>query len=120
MNELATVSFRRLGPVTVATLEGEIDLSNAAAIRESLLGECAYAPVTMLDLSGLGYADSAGVGTVLSLSRALDSLGHDLYVVAPPGSAAATLLALAPLAGVTVVESADEALAAVTTDPPQA
>jgi len=107
--QLATVDVESTTSFTSITISGEVDLSNRAAIEMSLL-DCSYSAVVLLDLSQLDYADSSGVAAFLAFSKALDAAGSDLYVVAPPGSAAATILKIAPLPGVRMSETREQAI----------
>jgi anti-anti-sigma factor len=111
--QLATVEVEQTTSFTLITITGEIDLSNRAAIERSLL-DSNFTAVTLLDLSQLGFADSSGVAAFLSFSKALDAAGSDLYIVAPPGSAAATILKIAPVPGVKVNETREQALRLIT------
>ncbi len=104
---LASVEVESTDSFTLITITGEVDLSNRAAVEMSLLQTDCPA-IGLLDLSQLDYADSSGVAAFLSFIRALDAAGRDLYVVAPPRSAAATIFKIAPLPGVSISEHASK------------
>ncbi len=70
------------GPVLV--VGGEIDLSVAvrfAQALEDLIGEAASTAV--VDLSGVGFIDSAGVRELLKARRSAHDRGADLVLRAP-------------------------------------
>jgi anti-anti-sigma factor len=75
----------------VAVLEGELDLSTAAAVRDQLF---AAAP-SAIDLSGVAYLDSAGARVLLEAS---ERLARPPAVIAPPGSGPRRALELSGLA----------------------
>jgi anti-anti-sigma factor len=106
---LVTVEIQSTTSFTLIMIAGEIDLSNRAAVETSLL-QSSRSPIVLLDLSRLDYADSSGVAAFLSFSKALDAAGSDLYVVAPPHSAAATILKIAPVPGVRMSETREQAI----------
>lgn len=84
--QLADVAFERSGGIAVATISGEVDMSNAASVRRTIAE--AVRPddeALLLDLSGLSFIDSAGLHAVFELSSALDERRQRLFVYAPPG-----------------------------------
>lgn len=91
-DELATVDVRPLpGGVTLATVVGEIDMSNVVAVETRIT---ATRPSSLvLDLSGVGFLDTQGLRMLHQLAA---SAAH-LVVVAPPGSIARELLDLTEL-----------------------
>ncbi len=69
MNPLCSVELSPDAGATVATLRGEIDLSNAADIEEQLVVAGQTAGVLVIDLAALAYIDSSGFGMLERLSR---------------------------------------------------
>ena len=56
--------------VTIVHLSGEIDLHTSPQLRDRLLNLIDRKPQRIiLDLSGVGYVDSSGVGTIVELKR---------------------------------------------------
>ena len=102
--DLARVEIVPTPEAVTVRISGEIDLSNAHALRETIDRGCERASKVICDLREIEYADSAGVALLLGLHRDLARRGVPLVLVAPPGSAAATILHLAPLPGVDVVD----------------
>ncbi len=70
--------------VTVITVSGELDLATVPAMRGALLGAVdRRARRLVLDLSGVTFIDSVGVGAVLHAKRRLGSAGAVAVVLAP-------------------------------------
>ncbi len=70
--------------IPVASLEGEIDLANAADLRNQIFGMVSNAaPGLVLDLSGVTYLDSRGVQLILELAERL-KMRHLKFRVALP------------------------------------
>jgi len=112
----ASVAFVRERDVTVARLEGEVDIVAAAELGRAL----AHAPRRgdrglVLDVNGVGYLDSAGLHLLHDTARTLAARGQSLRVVVTPGAEIIRLLELVdigqaiPLDG--SVEEAVDALA---------
>ncbi len=84
--QLADVSFERHGTIAIAALSGEIDMSNATSVRqrisELILPED---DAVILELSGLGFIDSAGLHAVFELGAILDERRQRLLVAVPAG-----------------------------------
>jgi anti-sigma B factor antagonist len=79
----------------VAALVGELDMSNADDIHQQLSGAAAHGGVLVVDLSGLGFIDSAGIAVLDRLHRDLASGPTELRVAATADSVAARTLSLA-------------------------
>ena len=64
------------------SLQGELDYSECAAFRMTIDRILKHAPpATVVDLSGLDYLDSSGLGLLLSLSKEYTALGGRLILV---------------------------------------
>jgi anti-sigma B factor antagonist len=113
---LATLDVERLaGPIVVARLTGEIDLSNAEELERSILAETRGAPTVVLDLSQVGYIDSAGVVLLQRVAQALVGEARSLRLAAPRETPAARIVSLSALdAAIPVHPSCEEALAGST------
>jgi anti-anti-sigma factor len=70
MSELHALAIDRREGVVVATVEGEIDASNANRVRDALIGT--DAETLILDLHSIRYLDSAGVAMLDAVRRAMD------------------------------------------------
>jgi anti-sigma B factor antagonist len=77
-------------------LVGEVDLSNAYALRSQIQAQIAeLGPErVVIDLTGVNYMDSQGVMLLLEVASTLRARRAPLELVAPPGSVAAKLLAV--------------------------
>jgi anti-sigma B factor antagonist len=68
--------------VWLLTVSGELDYSECAAFRMHIDRILRGAPpATIVDLSGLEYLDSSGLGLLLSLSREYTAAGGRLVLV---------------------------------------
>jgi anti-sigma B factor antagonist len=99
--------------VVIARIEGEIDMSNANALGDSLTNRVTNDPLGLvIDMTGVRYIDSAGIQLVYELSERLKSRGQGLRLVVPPDSVIARTLDLVNASDVIgVVDSADTAVA---------
>jgi anti-sigma B factor antagonist len=72
-------------PVVVA-LDGQIDLHNAAELREAIIaGLASDAPGIVLDLTGVDFLDSAGLGILVGAERRARSLGKTFRLTGVAG-----------------------------------
>jgi anti-sigma B factor antagonist len=114
LTELSQVDFSG-EDVIVARLTGEIDLSNAADVGESL---AAAVPNTALglviDLTGTAYLDSSGVHLLFELAERLQRRQQKLRVVVPEGGAIRRVLRIVELdATVPILSSVDDAVSEI-------
>lgn len=84
MTRLAQLRLEDEGGITIACVEGEIDLSNAAelemAISHAVGNEAAG---LVVDLAGVDYLDSSGVTLLFNLARRVTRRQQGLAVVVP-------------------------------------
>jgi anti-sigma B factor antagonist len=101
--------------IVIARVSGEIDMSNAADLRAAITEATPNDALgVVLDLSDVGYVDSAGIHLLYRLGEALRNRGQTLRVVIPPESAASDALRLAGIQRhVDVVAELDEGVQAV-------
>ena len=97
----------------VARIEGEVDLSNAVAIRSSLLREMRNDMLGLvLDLTDVGYLDSTGIRLIYDLREHLETRGQGMRLVVPEDSVIARTLDLVDASGVVgTVRTAESGLA---------
>jgi anti-anti-sigma factor len=69
---------------TVVTLAGDIDMQTAAALRERLAELDASAGTVIVDLAGVEFLDSSGVGALVGAASALSATGGSLRLACPP------------------------------------
>ncbi|HEY5984781.1 MAG TPA: STAS domain-containing protein [Streptosporangiaceae bacterium] len=78
-----TIRTQHHGQVTVVQLQGELDLSNVASLRQvmdSILEE--RSPHTlMMDLSRLSFADCSSLPVLVSAHTRLAEQGHKLIIM---------------------------------------
>jgi len=108
----AEVAIERRGGVVVAHLSGEVDMTNAARVREELLVSMPNdALALVIDLDGCRYLDSAAIEVVFDLARRLGRRRQELKLVLPPTSPLARVLTLTDVHSVAHVhETLDAAL----------
>ena len=85
MTDLATLRVRERGPVVIATVEGEVDLSNRIPLTRRLIEAVENsASGLLLDLSALEFMDSSGVHMLYELAERLGTRQQRFAVVVPP------------------------------------
>ena len=122
MTELPNVTIGVEDGIVIASLTGEIDLSNAAEITDALLGSVPNEALALvIDLSDVSYLDSAGVRMLAELDHRLGWRAQALRVVAPEASRSRRVLAIAGLERVlsitTSVEAARSSVSESTEEP---
>lgn len=96
---LADVQFSDHARFAVATLTGEVDFSNADAIEAAITEATPnQALALILDVSALGYLDSAGIHLIYKLREKLRARGQGLRLVIPADSPTNDALRLAGIA----------------------
>jgi anti-anti-sigma factor len=96
LTELGEVSIAQEGGATIATLRGEVDLSNARAIGKRIVHAIPnQASGLVVDLSELRYLDSAGIRLLFDLARRLERRQLGLASVVPRGSLVREILEIA-------------------------
>ncbi len=77
-----SVSARPTGEGTVLVVSGELDADSGEAFQESLLRAArSYRPPLLLDLSGIGFADSAGLKALVTIRRLIEARDCGLQVI---------------------------------------
>lgn len=95
---LADLDYGMDDGVVVARLRGEIDMSNAEALRQELSTLTPNEALGLvLDLSEVDYLDSAGIQLVYRLRDDLVTRGQKFRLVIPDGSPVVDALRLAGL-----------------------
>ena len=118
MTEHPNVTIAADDGVVVASLSGEIDLSNAAEITDALLGGVPNEALGLvIDLSEVSYIDSAGVRMLAELDHRLGWRAQALRVVAPEESRSRRVLEIAGLERVLSLDTTVEAARTSVQDP---
>ena len=101
--------------VTVARLAGEVDLEGIAGLREELAAAVPKGDRGLvIDLTRVGYLDSAGLHLLHDTARTLAARGQSLRVVLAPGAVIAPLFEIVGMdQGVPVDASLDAAVDAL-------
>lgn len=87
---MADVRFEREDKTVVAVITGEVDMSNAASVRQQIAESVTPDDDALLvDLSDLSFIDSAGLHALIELGAALDERRQQLLLCVPRGSAIA-------------------------------
>jgi anti-anti-sigma factor len=109
----AEVAIERRGGSVIAHLSGEVDMTNAARVREELLVSVPNDALSLvIDLDGCRYLDSAAIEVVFDLARRLGRRRQELKLVLPQSSPLARVLTLTEVHSVAPVhETLDAALA---------
>lgn len=84
------------GEVLTARITGEIDLSNASELEETIVDAVPNTTLGMVvDLSGVGYLDSAGVRMLVHLVERFRWRQQVMRAAAPDGSRVRGVLSMA-------------------------
>ena len=93
-----TVRSRVVDGWTVLSVEGEMDLFSAPAVRDAALAAMdSGVDHLVLDLTAVPFMDSSGLGVIVACLKRLREMGGDLAVVSPPSSPPTKLLSLTGL-----------------------
>ena len=115
MADLARLTFKDDERTPIASLEGEIDLSNARPLMTELIDHVANSADGMIvDLSSVSYLDSAGLHMLFELAKLLRRRRQVLTVVIPEGSNLDRVVQLVEMsAAIPVTRTIAEGVAAI-------
>lgn len=106
MTTLAEIAVERRDATVIATLSGEVDMTNASYVRDELLGAVPNDVLALvLDLGGCRYLDSAAIEVIFDLSRRLDRRRQELRLVVPDSSPLGRVLTLTDVGSVAPVHA---------------
>jgi anti-sigma B factor antagonist len=119
MDRLARMSLVSVEGVTVARVEGDIDISNAQELGDALIAAMSNESLGLvLDLTPLDYLDSSGVHLILGLNGRLRARRQKLRTVAPADAPLRAVLEItAADKTVPVDERVEDAVRAIQDDP---
>ena len=110
MTDLPNITIAADDRIVIASLTGEIDLSNATEITDALLGGVPNEAFGLvIDLSEVSYLDSAGVRMLAELDHRLGWRAQALRIVAPETSRSRRVLAIAGLERVLSMDTSVDA-----------
>jgi anti-anti-sigma factor len=102
----ADIAIERHGGTVVARLSGEVDMTNAALVREQLLDAVPNDVLALaIDLGECRYLDSAGIEVIFDLSRRLQRRRQELRLVVPDSSPLGRVLTLTEVNSVAPVHA---------------
>jgi anti-sigma B factor antagonist len=109
---LADVAFSADGEVVIASIRGEIDMSNAGELGDAIARRLTNEALALIiDLTACEYLDSAGIHLIYELHDRLRNRGQDVRVVIAPGAVIGEALRLADVPrAVGAAETVDAAL----------
>jgi anti-sigma B factor antagonist len=76
-----SVTVRRERGVVIAEVTGDIDISTVSGLRERLLGLADGGQPLIVDLNGVSFIDSTGLGVLVAATRRADAHGGSLHAV---------------------------------------
>ena len=114
-DQLARVEIDERDRVVVASVRGELDISNAMATGDAIAAEVSNeVKGLVVDFSELEFLDSSGISMLFSLARKLAERRQELHLVAPRGEAVGRVLDIVEFDRAAPVHaSVDEALGAL-------
>jgi anti-sigma B factor antagonist len=78
---------RRVGTTVLVAPEGEVDLASSEQLREGLIAAESAADASMvIDLRGVGFIDSTGIGELVGCQRRCKDAEVSLAFVVPDGT----------------------------------
>jgi anti-anti-sigma factor len=112
---LADLTFSSDGDLVVASVRGEIDMSNAGEIGEAIARRLSNEALALVfDLTACEYVDSAGIHLIYELHDRLRNRGQEIRVVIPPGALIGEALRLADVPrAVGAAETVEDAVASL-------
>jgi anti-anti-sigma factor len=112
---LADLDTRLAQGVLVASVRGEIDMSNAAEIGSAVAGRISNDALGLvLDLTDVEYLDSAALHTIFDLRTRLKDRGQQLRLVVPNGATIAQAVEIMDIPRtIGVLGSGDEAVQSI-------
>jgi anti-anti-sigma factor len=102
--ELATIGFEDAERATVASIDGEVDMSNADRLLDELMARVGSAPWLVIDLTGCSYLDSAGLRAIARVDVRCRDAGAGLRLVVDPAGAVDRVLTMTRMSEVLIVD----------------
>jgi anti-sigma B factor antagonist len=81
--DLLRVTVEPLEDARLIRAAGELDMSNAPALRHELEAACDDAVTTLLDMAEVTFIDSTGLHLLLDASRSADRNDWSFFIVRP-------------------------------------
>lgn len=90
------IRFEKKGDVCEVFIAGEVDLSNSAEVRKTVLGALKGANQVSVDLSDVSYIDSSGIAALVE-GLQLASSNNKTFTLNRPSNQVRSILELARL-----------------------
>jgi anti-anti-sigma factor len=98
---LASLHTEDRGESLLASVDGELDLSNVPSITRELAGSVPNAALRLvLDLTDVSYLDSAGIGMLYALGRQLRDRQQQFVLVVPSNAPIRRVLDVASVSSI--------------------
>jgi len=95
---MADISVEREDKTVIAVITGEVDMSNAASVRQQIAESVTPDDDALLiDLSDLSFIDSAGLHALIALGTVLDERRQQLLLCVPHGTVIARAIEIVGL-----------------------
>lgn len=104
---LATITTQRTDRGTRASVSGEIDMSNAQDVMNSLLAAADGALGLVVDVTAVAFMDSHAVAGLHRLTRDLQATGRPLVIVTGQNTPAQRVLAMSGMEQVLALQLED-------------
>lgn len=106
------------GVTTVVAVAGEVELHSAAQLRAALLQACEVeAPCLVVDLSGVHFMDSSGIGVIVGALKRARERGGSLSLVGLQPRVRRIFEITGLLGALPFFDTVDEAVAACSSKP---
>lgn len=90
------IRFEKTELLTTIYVNGEVDLSNSAEVRKTILGALKTTPEVKIDLAGVEYIDSSGIAAMVEGLQFANSNGRS-FALTNPSAQVRSILELARL-----------------------
>lgn len=90
------IRFEKTDSLTTVFINGEVDLSNSAELRKTILAALKTTPEVKVDLSDVEYIDSSGIAAMVEGLQFANSNGRR-FSLTNPSSQVSSILELARL-----------------------
>ena len=78
---ILTISIREAQAATIVDLDGAIDLGNSPALRTALFDQLLLTPRIAVNMKGIRYIDSSGIGELVAAFTTLTNQGGQLKLL---------------------------------------
>ncbi len=90
------IRFEKTELITTVFVTGEVDLSNSAEVRKTILGALKTTPTVKVNLSGVEYIDSSGIAAMVEGLQFANSNARK-FIITEPSQQVRSIMELARL-----------------------